>query len=85
MSPRHVHVVYKVDDHAGPLVDVKMWLEDQESEAEFNLCRVQVRVDVCKGGKCVCVCVCVWFVYDGGDHMSRLLCVCVSPCGVGAL
>ena len=34
---------------------------------------------------CVCVCVCVWFVYDGGDHMGHVLCVCVSPCGVGAL
>ena len=49
MSPRHVHVVYKVDDYAGPLVDVKKWLEDQESEAVLNLCRVQVRVDVCSG------------------------------------
>ena len=49
VSPRHVHVVYKVDDYAGPLVDVKNWLEDHESEAEFNLCRVQVRVDVCSG------------------------------------
>ena len=31
MRPRHVHVVYKVDDHAGPLVDVKKWLDDQET------------------------------------------------------
>ena len=31
------------------------------------------------------VCVCVWFMYDGGDNMSHVLCVCVSPCGVGAL
>ena len=30
-------VVYKVDDRTGPLVDVKKWLYDQESEVEFNL------------------------------------------------
>ena len=30
-------VVYKVDDSTGPLVDVKKWLYDQESEVEFNL------------------------------------------------
>ena len=30
-------VVYKVDDRTGPLVDVKKWLDDQESEVEFNL------------------------------------------------
>ena len=34
-----------------------------------------------EGSVCVCVCVCVWFVYDGGDHMSRVFCVCISPCG----
>ncbi len=30
-------MVYKVDDHTGPLVDVKKWLDDQESETELNL------------------------------------------------
>ena len=33
----------------------------------------------------MCVCVCVWFVSDGVHHMGHVLCVCVSPCGVGAL
>ena len=28
---------YKVDDRTGLLVDVKKWLDDQESEAELNL------------------------------------------------
>ena len=31
------NVVYKVDDRTGPLVDVKEWLDDQESEVELNL------------------------------------------------
>ena len=26
-----------------------------------------------EGGKSVCV----WFIYDGGDHMSGVFCVCV--------
>ena len=30
-------MVYKVDDRTGPLVDVKKWLDDQESEAELKL------------------------------------------------
>ena len=49
VTESQTNVVYKVDDYAGPLVDVKKWLEDQESEAELKLCRVQVRVDVCSG------------------------------------
>ena len=31
------NVVYKVDDCTGPLVDIKKWLNDQESEVELNL------------------------------------------------
>ena len=51
-------VVYKADDRTGPLVDVKKWLYDQESEVEFNLrvARVQVRVGVCIGSERGCVC-----------------------------
>ena len=31
------NVVYKVDNHTGPLVVVKKWLDDQESEVGLNL------------------------------------------------
>ena len=37
VSESQTNVVYKVDDRTGPLVDVKKWLDDQESEAELNL------------------------------------------------
>ena len=37
VSESLTNVVYKVDDRTGPLVDVKKWLDDQESEAELNL------------------------------------------------
>ena len=37
VSESQTIVVYKVDDRTGPLVDVKKWLDDQESEAELNL------------------------------------------------
>ena len=49
VSESQTNVVYKVDDRTGPLVDVKKWLDDQESEAELNLMadQLQVRVDVC--------------------------------------
>ena len=40
-------MVYKVDDCTGPLVDVKKWLDDQESEAELNLRADQLEVRVC--------------------------------------
>ena len=37
VSETQTNVVYKVDDLTGPLVDVKKWLDDQESEAELKL------------------------------------------------
>ena len=37
VSESKTNVVYKVDDRTGPLVDVKKWLDDQESEVELNL------------------------------------------------
>ena len=37
VSESQTNVVCKVDDHTGPLVDVKKWLYDQESEVELNL------------------------------------------------
>ena len=37
VNESQTNVVYKVDDRTGPLVDVKKWLDDQESEAELNL------------------------------------------------
>ena len=37
VSESQTNVVYKVDDRTGPLVDVKKWLDDQESEAELKL------------------------------------------------
>ena len=51
VSESQTNVVYKVNDRTGPLVDVKKWLDDQESEAELNLMadQLQVRVDVCSG------------------------------------
>jgi replication factor A2 len=36
VNESQTNVVYKVDDRTGPLVDVKKWLDDQESEAELN-------------------------------------------------
>ena len=50
-------MVCKVDDRTGPLVDVKKWLDDQESEAELNLMadQLQVRVGVCIGSERGCV------------------------------
>ena len=42
VSESQTNVVYKVDDRTGPLVEVKKWLYDQESEVEFNL-RVECR------------------------------------------
>ena len=37
VSESQTIVVYKVDDRTGPLVDVKKWLDNQESEPELNL------------------------------------------------
>ena len=37
VSESQTKVVYKVDDHTGPLVEVKKWLVDQELETELNL------------------------------------------------
>ena len=37
VSGSQTNVVYKVDNCTGPLVDVKKWLDYQESEAELNL------------------------------------------------
>ena len=37
ISESQTNVVYKVDDRTGPLVDVKKWLDDQESEVGLNL------------------------------------------------
>ena len=37
VSESQTNIVYKVDYRTGPLVDVKKWLDDQESEAELNL------------------------------------------------
>ena len=70
-------MVCKVDDRTGPLVDVKKWMDGQEAEVELKLRadKLQVRVRVCSSRE---ECVCVWFAYDVGDHMSCVLCVCVS-------
>ena len=58
VSESQTNVVYKVDNRTGPLVDIKKWLDDQESEAELNLRadKWQVRVDVCLGSERGCVC-----------------------------
>ncbi len=37
VSESQTNVVYKVDERSGPLVDVKKWLDDQESEEELKL------------------------------------------------
>ena len=70
VSESQTNVVYKVDDHTGPLVDVKKWLDDQEPEAELNLKadKLQVRVGVCSGWREECVCVCVVCVRWRGPH-----------------
>ena len=47
VSESQTNVVYKVDDHTGPLVDIKKWLEDQEPEAELNLKADKLQVRVC--------------------------------------
>ena len=46
--------MYKVDERTSPLVDVKKWLNDQESKAKLNLwaeCRC-IRVCVCMEVRC---------------------------------
>ena len=59
VSESQTNVVYKVDDCTGPLVDVKKWLDDQESEAELNLRadQLEMRVGVCIGRRQESVCV----------------------------
>ena len=37
VNESQTNVGYKVNDRTGPLVDVKKWLDDQESEAKLNL------------------------------------------------
>ena len=37
VNESQTNVVDKVDDRTGPLVDVKEWLDDQESEVGLNL------------------------------------------------
>ena len=69
VNESQTNVVYKVDDHTGPLMDVKKWLDDQELEVGLNLraeCRCEW-VHAC-GGE-----VCVW------SHDAVVLC---PQCGV---
>ena len=64
-------MVYKVDGCTSPLVDVKKWLDDQESEAELNL-----------RAKCRCMRVCVYGgeVCMWSEDVSALCeCVCMCP------
>ena len=44
VSESQTNVVYKVDNHTGPLVDVKKWLDNQELGAESS---AGVHVYVC--------------------------------------
>ena len=37
VNESQTNVMCKVDDHTGPLVDFKEWLDDQELETELNL------------------------------------------------
>ena len=65
VNESQTNVVYKVDDCIGPLVDVKKWLDNLESEVELIL-RAECRW-MWRGGACVCMFVFVFvFVFERG-------------------